>query len=135
MTNNEILNRGHNLIITTILFLTGLGMALFAPGESDGVDRIDDLGLLVVGLLALLWSLASKSRFQRSVIPLGLTLLALAVQVLGVVLEAGDKASFGDNVAGAIILLALTLFACWQYVRRPTWTSTRTSIAESRVHE
>jgi hypothetical protein len=135
MSNNEILNRSYNLIITTILSLTGLGMALAALGEGDGVDRIDELGLLVVGLVALVWSLGSKSRFERSLVPLGLTLLALAFQVVGVVLEAGDKASFGDNLVGMVVLLPLTLFATWQYARYPTWARTRTSMSESHVHD
>ena len=31
------------------------------------------------------------------------SLLALAVQILGVVLEVGDRDAFGDNVAGMVV--------------------------------
>src|SRR5947209_9074219 len=132
MTKSESRNRGYTLMITTFLFLIGLGMGLYALGEGEGIDRIDDLGLLAVGLIAALWYLAGRSRFERSVVPLALTLLALAVQVLGVVLEVGERNAFGDNVAGMVLLVPLTLFALCRCFRRPSWTGAQPSGEESQ---
>jgi hypothetical protein len=120
MTNSNTVSRAYSLVITIFLFLIGLGMGLYALGEDEGVDRLDDFGLLAVGLIAVLCYLAGRYRFKRSVVPLGLTLLALAVQVLGVVLELGDRSAFGDNAVGMVLLVPLTLFALWQYFRRTT---------------
>ena len=38
---------------------------------------------------------------------------------MGVVLEIGDDQSLGDNIGGMLMLVPLTLFAIWQYVRAP----------------
>jgi uncharacterized membrane protein len=105
-------------MIVAFLFFIGLSMGASAAPEGDFTDKIDDLGLLAIGLIAVAWYLAS-GRAQRSVIPLALTLLALAFQTLGVFLEVGDKTSFGDNIGGLVMLAPFTLFAFWQYVRQP----------------
>jgi hypothetical protein len=118
MTPRQIVNRGYNLMIVAFLFFIGLSMGASAAPEGDFTDKIDDLGLLAIGLIAVAWYLAS-GRAQRSVIPLALTLLALAFQTLGVFLEVGDKTSFGDNIGGLVMLAPFTLFAFWQYVRQP----------------
>lgn len=133
MTVTEILNRSYNLMIATVLFLIGLGMVPNAAGEHDGIDPIDDLGLFVVGLAAIMWYLAGRSRFRRSVIPLALTLLALVVQIGGVVLEAGDTSAFGDNASGILMLVPLTIFALWQYVRAPLTPSPPPSRGEESL--
>jgi peptidoglycan/LPS O-acetylase OafA/YrhL len=133
MTTRENRNRRYNLIIATSLFLIGLGMGLYALGEGEAIDRIDDVGLLAVGLIAALWYLAGRPRLERSVAPLALTVLALAVQALGVVLEIGDREAFGDNVAGMVLLVPLTLFALWQYLRRPTRIRRHPSGEEAQV--
>ena len=133
MTSRENRNHGSNLMITIVLFLIGIGMGLYALGEGEGIDRIDDFGLLAVGLISALWYLAGRSRLEGSVVPLALTLLALAVQVLGVVLEVGDREAVGDNVAGMVLLVPLTLFTLWQYVHRPTWIGAQPSGEESQV--
>jgi hypothetical protein len=137
MTTTEIYNRGYNLMLTAFLFLIGLGMGPEALGESDGVDRIDDLGLFVIGVTAILWYLISGSRGKRTVTPLVLAALALAVQILGVFVEVGDRDAFGDNLIGMVMLLPLTLFAIWQYVRRPTWMGAPTPemrVVEESIH-
>jgi hypothetical protein len=128
MTPRQILNRGYNLMIVAVLFFIGLGLGTDAIPESDFADKIDDLGLLVVGLIAVVWYLTTGSS-KRTVVPVVLTMLALAFQVLGVFLEIGDKASFGDNIGGMVMLVPFTLFALWQYVRQPADIETVASAA------
>ncbi|HEV7126414.1 MAG TPA: hypothetical protein VGN32_03110 [Ktedonobacterales bacterium] len=118
LTPRLILNRGYNLMIVAFLFFIGLSMGANAIPEGDFADKIDDLGLLAIGLLAVVWYLTS-GRTRRSVVPVVLTTLALAFQVLGVFLEISDKASFGDNIGGMFMLVPFILFAIWQYVRQP----------------
>jgi hypothetical protein len=119
MTSEQILNRGYNLMIVAFLFLIGLSMGADAIPEGDFTDKIDDLGLLAIGLIAVAWYFTS-GRARRTIIPVVLVGLALAFQILGVFLEVGDKASFGDNIGGMVILVPFTLFALWQYIRQPT---------------
>lgn len=117
----QILNRGYNLMITAFLFLIGLAMGSNALPEGGVSDKVDDFGLFAVGLIAVVWYLSGSNRFTRSRIPIALALVAVAVQVLGVVLEAGDDKALGDNIGGMLMLVPLTLFAIWQYVRVPEW--------------
>lgn len=118
MTPTQILNRGYNLMIVAFLFFIGLSMGASAAPEGDFSDKIDDLGLLAIGLVAVAWYLTS-GRAKRSAVPLALTMLALAVQALGVVIEAGDKTSVGDNIGGMVMLAPFTVFALWQFMRHP----------------
>ena len=117
MTSRQILHRGYNLMVVAFLFFIGLSMAMDAVPETEFADKIDDLGLLLVGLIAVAWYL-TRGR-NRSVVPVALSVLALAVQTLGLFLEFGDKASFGDNIGGIVALAPFTIFVIWQYVRQP----------------
>lgn len=116
MTVIQIQNRGYNLMMAAFLFFVGLGFGTDAIPEGEFADKIDDLGLLVVGIIALVWYFASN-RYKRTPIPIVLTVLALGFQVVGVVLEHDDPASFGDNIGGVLMLIPLTIFALWQYLR------------------
>jgi hypothetical protein len=117
MTIEEVRDRGYNLLVTTVLFLAGIGLGSSAIPEGDAIDKVDDVGLLVVGLVAAGWYLFGGMRLRRTPVPLVLAVLALAVQVLGAFLEFGDEASFGDNIGGMLMLVPLTGIAVWQYLR------------------
>ncbi len=117
MTLEEVRNRGNNLLVTTVLLLAGIGLGSSAIPEGETVDKIDDVGLLVVGLVALAWYLFAGMRTRRTLVPSALAALALAVQVIGVFLESDDKASFGDNIGGMLMLVPLAGVALWQYLR------------------
>lgn len=116
MTIIQIQNRGYNLMMAAFLFFVGLGFGTDAIPEGELADKIDDLGLLVVGIIALVWYLSSN-HYKRTPIPIVLTVLALAFQVVGVLLEHDDPASFGDNIGGMLMLVPLMIFALWQYLR------------------
>lgn len=126
MTPTQIANRGYNLMATAFLFLIGLGMGTDAIPEADFADKLDDLSLLAIGLLAVIWYL-SMGRTRRSIMPIVLTVLALAAQVLGVVLEAGDQSAFGDNIGGMVMLVPFLLFIIWQYVRQARFVGSMAS--------
>lgn len=117
MTPTQVAQRGYNLMAAAFLFLIGIGMGTNAIPEADFLDKIDDLSLLTIGLIAVLWYL-SMGRTSRSIVPVVLTALALAAQVLGVVLEVSDKDAFGDNIGGMVILVPFLLFMIWQYARQ-----------------
>ena len=103
MTTQDAINRGYNLLACTALPIVGLSFSPVASLEGDLSDKLDDIGLALVGALALIWYLVGRNRFKRSVVPLALASLAVAVQVLGMVLEFGDRASFGDNIGGIVV--------------------------------
>jgi hypothetical protein len=117
MTPTQVAHRGYNLMAAAFLFFIGLGMGSNAIPEANFPDKIDDLALLTIGLITVLWYL-TIGRTRRSIAPVVLTALALAAQVLGVVLEVSDKDAFGDNIGGMVILVPFLLFMIWQYARQ-----------------
>jgi hypothetical protein len=69
MTTDQVLNRGFNLMLTAFLLLTGIAFASGGIRENDLTDKLDDLGLLAMGIVLLVWYLRGQNRFQRSLFP------------------------------------------------------------------
>ena len=118
MTLRESINRGFNLMVTTVLFFGGLtfGIVALSPVENDWGDRLDDIGLLAVGVACLVWYVIGRNRFQRSVAPVVFAGLALVVQALAILLERDDPAAFGDNFGGLVMLIPFFIFVLVQFI-------------------
>ena len=87
--------------------------------EADLLDKVDDIGFLVIGAVAVTWYLVGHNRFKRSVVPIVLSGLAIIVQIVGLVLEKDDPASFGDNIGGIWLFVPLFVVLIVQfYVNR-----------------
>ncbi len=117
MTLKESINHGYNLMVTVVLFFAGLafGSVAASPTENDWTDRLDDIGLVLVGLIILIWFLVGRNRYQRSAVPLVLAGVALAVQALAIVFETDDPAAFGDNIGGLVLYAPFFVFALIYY--------------------
>jgi len=131
VTLQESINRGFNVMVTAVLLFGGVafGAVAFSPVENDWGDRLDDIGLPVIGITCLIWLLIGRHRFERSIIPLILAGVALGVQSLAIPLEHDDAAAFGDNLGGLIMLAPFFLFALVQYL-----TQTSTSPTGKKDH-
>ena len=129
MTLKDSINRGFNLMVTVFLLLSGLafGLVALSPVENDWGDRLDDIGLAMIGLTCLVWYLVGRNRFKRTLTPVVLAGLAMAVQLLAVLLERDDPAAFGDNYIGLVLLVPFFVFAVYQYL----WSG-RSFFAEER---
>jgi len=93
-----------------------LASSRFRPVENDWGDRLDDIGLLVAGIACLVWYMIGRDRFRRSVVPVVFAGLALAVQVLAILLERDDPAAFGDNFGGLVMLIPFFIFVLVQFI-------------------
>ena len=118
MTLEESINRGFNIMVTVFLFLGGFafGSVAFCPVENDWFDRLDDIGLPLIGLICLIWFVIGRNRFKRSLVPVVLAGLALAVQILAIPLEHDDAGAFGDNIGGLIMLAPFFVFVVVQFI-------------------
>jgi len=92
MTLKESIYHGFNLMVTAVLFFGGMafGAVAFRPVLNDWGDRLDDIGLPLIGLIGLVWFLSGRNRYKRSVVPVVLAGLALLVQALAIPLERHD---------------------------------------------
>ena len=119
MTLQNAINRGYNLLACTALALAGLAFGTVVFEEADLLDKVDDIGFLVIGAVAVAWYLVGRNRFKRSVVPIVLSGIAIIVQVVGLVLEKDDPASFGDNIGGMWLFVPLLVVLIVQfYVNR-----------------
>ena len=119
MTLQNAINRGYNLLACTVLALAGLAFGSVVFGEADLLDKVDDIGFLVIGIVAVTWYLMGRNRFKRSVVPIVLSGLVIIIQVAGLVLEKDDPASFGDNIGGMWLVVPLFVVLVVQfYVNR-----------------
>jgi hypothetical protein len=117
MTVSEAYQRGNNLVAVAIVALSGLAFLPEFFFETEGPFKIDEAVLFLLGVAAVAWYMMGRNKFSRSLVPMGLMIAALAVKVLGLILEIGDSEDAGDEY-GALILFALaTITVVWLYFR------------------
>jgi hypothetical protein len=86
MTIASLVNRGFNLLATTILALGGVTFGSVFFQEADPSDKVDDGGFLIIAAVALGWYFWPGNRSARSLAPIVIAGAAVAVQVMGLVL-------------------------------------------------
>lgn len=119
MTGAQIANRGFNLLAVSLLGIGGLEFGSVLLQEQDLTDKIDDGGFLLIALFALGWYLVGTNRFRRTTVPVWTAVMAVGVQVAGLILERDDPKAFGDNIGGMLYFLPVLILAAIQYRRTP----------------
>src|SRR5260221_12288638 len=109
MTLQNAINRGYNLLACTALALAGLAFGTVVFEEADLLDKVADIGFLVIGAVAVTWYLVCRNRLKWSVVSIVLSGITIIVQIGGLVLEKDNPASFSDNIGGewAVLIVAL----------------------------
>jgi FtsH-binding integral membrane protein len=117
ITVRDALNRGYNLLGVGIIVLSGLSFFSGLPAEIDHpVHAVDEILLAVLALVALIWYLSGRNKFSRTVLPIVFAVVALAIKVLGVILEASDPQDVGDEFGALVLFVALIILLVWQYI-------------------
>jgi hypothetical protein len=106
VTTEQAHNRGFNLMLTVFILLTGLAFASGGIRENDLTDKLDDLGLLAMGIVLLVWYLIGENRFRRSLVPVIVILLAVPLQIWGLLNEINDKEAVGNDIGGMFMISA-----------------------------
>ena len=115
MTTRDAVNRGYNLLACASLALAGLAFGTVAFDEGAFTDKVDDIGFLLIGAVAIIWYLVGRNRFTRSPVPIILSAAAVVVQIAGLGLERDDPASFGDNIGGMWLFVPLLVLLIVQF--------------------
>jgi heme A synthase len=116
MNDQELVNRGNNLTAVTVLAAAGFAFLPEIFAEDELVHKIDDILLLVLGIIAWRWYRVGNNRFVKSIVPVILVVVAVIVKVAAVILEMKDKADVGDDFGG-LLLLAVTAIVVWRLAR------------------
>lgn len=115
MSSTAIANRGFNLLGTTLLAMGGLLFGAVVFQEEDITDKVDDGGFLVIAALGLAWYLWRAHRTERSAAPIIFSIVAVLVQIAGLILERDDPTAFGDNIGGMLYFGAAVVLLGVQY--------------------
>ncbi|HEX4715377.1 MAG TPA: hypothetical protein VH164_10650 [Ktedonobacteraceae bacterium] len=117
MTVRDALNRGYNLLGVGIVAISGLAFFSDMPAEIDQPTHIvDEVGLAVLALVAFVWYLSGRNKYSSTVMPLVFAVFALAIKVLGLVVESNDPTDRGDEF-GALVLFGVAIIVLvWQYL-------------------
>jgi peptidoglycan/LPS O-acetylase OafA/YrhL len=112
---SEAINRAYNLVVATVLGITGLAFGSDLLGEAEVFDKLDDSLLAALGLIAVIWYFVDRNWAKRSSVPLLLAGLAFVVQIGGFVIEFGDPTAVGDDFPGILVFLPLLIIVAVLY--------------------
>lgn len=118
MQLNEAINRGKNLLATSIVALAGIAFLPETFLENDLSDKLDDGILFVLAVIAVVWYLVSGNRFKRSMISPILVTLAMLDKIMALAIEFKDKDAVGDDFGGLILFISATILVWWQYCKK-----------------
>lgn len=121
MSVNEAIIRGYNFFVVTFLGILGGSLITELTQEDEWLHRLDELLIIAIAVVAIVWYLAGQNRVKRSLTPLILAFAALAAKALGLALEIKDTADAGDDIGIIQLLLLFAIVATVAYMRtRPT---------------
>ena len=116
-TVQQAINRGNNVLVSAFLVALAVGLIGTMFSEPEWIDRLDDILLILLAVIAAAWYFYRDNRYNWSVVPVGLLFLALVGKLIGLVLEMGDPESVGDE-AGIVPLIGTLLviagFLVWK---------------------
>ena len=121
MSVKEAIARGYNFFVVAVLGILGGSVVTELVGEGEWLHRLDELLLIAIGVVAVVWYLVGRNRVSRSLVPLILAFAALGAKILGLVLEIKDPIDVGDDIGAGQFLLLFAIVAAVAYFRtRPT---------------
>jgi hypothetical protein len=126
MNVNEAIARGYNFFVVAVLGIIGGTLVTELTQEDEWLHRLDELLLITLAVVAIIWYLVGKNRVTRSLVPVILALAALGAKILGLVLEIKDPTDVGDDIGVVQFLLVFVIVATIAYLRtRPTLDSSK----------
>jgi FtsH-binding integral membrane protein len=117
ITVQDALNRTYNLLGVGIIAISSAAFFSDLPAEIDQLPHIVDEVLLgILAIVALVWYFMGRNRYSHTIVPIVFAVIALAIKVLGTIIESRDPADVGDEY-GALVLFVVTIIVLvWQYI-------------------
>jgi hypothetical protein len=118
-TAQELVNRGNNLFPIALVAVIAAGSIPEIPGEGFPRGALDELVMVLLGAVGVVWYL--RSRYTRSVIPALLAGGVLIMKVVAILIEDADDR--GDDIGIAIVMALAIVTWVVIYVRTRNSTS------------
>lgn len=116
MNVSQAIVRGYNFFVVAFLGILGGSLVTELFLESEWLFRIDELLIIVIAAIGVMWYLVGKHRMTSSPVPLLLAVLALGAKVLGMFLEIKDATDVGDDIAIVETLVIFIIVAVVAYI-------------------
>ncbi|HEV2218612.1 MAG TPA: hypothetical protein VGV88_13705 [Candidatus Dormibacteraeota bacterium] len=116
-TSQELINRGNNLFPIGLVAVVAAGGIPEIRNEGFPRGALDELVMLVLGAVAVVWYL--RSRYARSVIPALIAGGVLIMKIVALLIEDADDR--GDDIGiGIVMALAIVTWAVIYFRTKPT---------------
>lgn len=116
MSVRQAMVRSYNFFVVAFLGIVGGSLVTELFQESEWLFRVDELLIIAIAAMAIVWYLVSRHRLTRSPVPMLLAICALAAKVLGMILEIKDAADVGDDFGIVQMLILFTIVAVVAYI-------------------
>ncbi len=99
----------------TSAFLGIMGFSLIGElfMEDDWMDKIDDGMFLILGIAAIFWY--KSNALKKSMAPIILVLIGVAIKIFAIFVEIKDKEAVGDDFGILSALLITLVVVIYQY--------------------
>ena len=115
MNIQESINRGFNLLATSIVGIAGFAFLPETIIEKDVPDKIDDTLLFILAVSAIYWYNKSNNRYVRSSLPVAFVVTGLIIKTIGLIIEHDDPEALGDDAGGLILFVLSTALIIRQF--------------------
>ncbi|HEY7779013.1 MAG TPA: hypothetical protein VIC85_02260 [Ktedonobacterales bacterium] len=115
MSIQEAVARGYNFFVVAFLGIVGGTLVGELSQEGPWLFKLDELLLITIGIVAIVWYWVGRNRFQRSPVPLILAVLAFLAKVLGLIIEFKDVIEAGDDFGLVQSLFVFMIVAAVAY--------------------
>jgi hypothetical protein len=134
MTIHQAVARGYNFFVVAFLGITAGAIVGELGQEGPWIFKLDEMLIIAVGIVAIVWYLVGQNRYQRSPVPLILAVVAFAAKVAGLIIEFHDTVEAGDDFGLVQSLLLLVIVASVAYyLTRPAALEQAAARASSQV--
>jgi hypothetical protein len=113
----QAITRGYNFFVVAFLGIVGGSLVTQLFFEDEWTHRLDELLILAIAVVAIVWYRAGQNRLSRSLVPVILAGAALLSKVIGMVLEISDTKDVGDDFDLFLLLLLFVIVASVAYVQ------------------
>ncbi|HMD90345.1 MAG TPA: hypothetical protein VKF38_14375 [Anaerolineaceae bacterium] len=107
----EAMNRGNNLLMVGFLAVLGIGVIAELFTENELMDKADDVIILLLAIIAVVWYLRGTNRYQYSWFPFILLSIGLLDKIMGLAIEFGDPDAVGDEFGILPTLIAIIIIS------------------------
>jgi hypothetical protein len=117
----EGLARRLNYFTAAFLGILGLAMSAEIFRETDYIDKVDDLLMLLIGLVSWWWYQKRGINIPKATMSVVFITVAILIKVMAIIIEHDDAAAVGDDVGVlSMLIIALVFVVSQTYFRKET---------------